>query len=116
MGAEHATAYRGVRQRVTALIAPLGDVRDRSCPATPAWSVHDVLAHMVGVCADVAEGRLDGITTDAWTEAQVAPRRTRPTAELLDEWDRLGPGFETTLGIAPDPIAGQAVFDAITHE
>ena len=43
----------------------------------------------MGVCADVAEGRLDGITTDAWTEAQVAPRRTRPTAELLDEWDRV---------------------------
>ena len=60
VGAEHATAYRGVRQRVTELIAPLGDVRDRPCPATPAWSVHDVLAHMVGVCDDVAAGRQIG--------------------------------------------------------
>ncbi|MFM8236393.1 MAG: maleylpyruvate isomerase N-terminal domain-containing protein [Actinomycetota bacterium] len=116
MGTEHATAYLGVRERVTALLAPLGDLRDRPCPATPEWSVHDVLAHLSGVCADVEAGRLDGITTDAWTAAQVEPRRAITTAELLAEWDRLGSGFATALGGAPDVIAGQAVFDAITHE
>lgn len=116
MATEHAAAYRGVRDRVTTLVAPLGDLRDRPCPATPEWSVHDVLAHLSGVCADVEAGRLEGITTDAWTAAQVVPRRTMTTGDLLAEWDRLGPGFETALGAAPDVIAGQAVFDAITHE
>lgn len=116
MGTEHAAAYAGVRERVTGLLTPLGDLRDRPCPATPEWSVHDVLAHLVGVCDDVRAGRMDGVATDAWTEAQVAARRERPTPALLEEWDRLGSDFEAGLGVAPDVMAGQAIFDAVTHE
>lgn len=116
MGTEHSAAYLGIRERVTALVAPLGDLRDRGCPATPEWSVHDVLAHLVGVCDDVRAGRMEGVATDAWTEAQVAARRERPTPALLEEWDRLGPEFEAGLGVVPDVMAGQAIFDAVTHE
>ena len=75
-----------------------------------------IFAHIVGVCDDVAAGRLDGITTDAWTDAQVQPRRDRATRMLLAEWEQFGPGFESGLEVVPDVLAGQAVFDAITHE
>jgi hypothetical protein len=37
-------------------------------------------------------------------------------AELLAEWDEVGPAFEQALGGAPEVMAGQAVFDAMTHE
>lgn len=32
-------------------------------PACPEWAVHDVFAHLVGVCADVRAGKTEGITT-----------------------------------------------------
>lgn len=39
-------AYRGVRERVTALVRTLDPAAETTpVPATPAWSVHDLLAH-----------------------------------------------------------------------
>lgn len=89
---------------------------DQPAPATPAWRVRDVVAHMVGVSDDVVNGRLDGIASEAWTAAQVERRRAVPFAELLGDWHEYGPRFEQMLADAPDSIAGQAVFDAFTHE
>ena len=48
-----------------------------SSPATPQWRVHDVLAHLVGVPDDVVHGRMDGLASDAWTQAQVDARAGR---------------------------------------
>ena len=90
---------------------------DGVVPATPEWRVHDVLAHLVGVTDDVVNGRLDGHRerrVDAGAGRRA--RRDVPTAELLAEWDELGPQFEAMLAAAPAEIAGQALFDAATHE
>jgi hypothetical protein len=65
---------------------------------------------------DVVNGRMDGLASDAWTQAQVDARTARSTRELLDEWDAVGPRFEALLAAAPAEIAGQAIFDAATHE
>jgi hypothetical protein len=63
-------AYGVVRERVTALVRTLDPAAEATpVPATPAWSVHDLLAHLVGVSRDAVEGRLDGVSTDAWTAA-----------------------------------------------
>ena len=72
MPEREAAAYRGVRERTTAMIkhAP-ADALEATAPATPKWRVRDVLAHLVGVTVDVAEGRIDGVATDPWTAAQV---------------------------------------------
>jgi uncharacterized protein (TIGR03083 family) len=85
-------------------------------PATPEWRAHDVLAHLVGVTDDVVNGRLEGIATDSWTQAQVDARARHATDELLTEWDDVSPQFEAMLAGAPAEIAGQALFDAATHE
>ncbi len=70
------TAYRGVREHVGVLLrGATQDQLQATAPATPAWRVHDVLSHVVGITTDVLEGRVDGVATDAWTEAQVAARR-----------------------------------------
>jgi uncharacterized protein (TIGR03083 family) len=117
MAERHAAAYRGVRERTAALMRSADpEELEQIAPATPEWRVRDVLAHLVGVTADVAAGRLDGVATDPWTAAQVDARRDRSVDALLAEWDELGPGFESTLVDVPPAIAGQAVFDAITHE
>ncbi len=110
-------AYRGVRTRVTELVrAASPDALDAPAPATPKWRVRDVLAHFVGVTDDVLAGRLDGIATDPWTDAQVDARRDATPAEMLAEWAEKGPPFGDLLADAPFEISGQALFDAATHE
>lgn len=113
----HAIAYREIRGRVRAFVESVDpSTLDSVVAATPTWRVHDVLAHMVGVTDDVINGRLDGVASDPWTQAQVDARRDASLAEMLAEWDEKSPQFEGLLRSAPAEIAGQAIFDAATHE
>ena len=71
-------------------------------PASPAWSVQDVVAHVTGVATDVAYGRippdLDLVRAltdsaqaerrDELTAEQVMTRRGRSLDQILDEWDQ----------------------------
>jgi mycothiol maleylpyruvate isomerase-like protein len=117
MSESHAAAYEATRARVRAVVeAADAAALDRVVPATPEWRARDVLAHMVGVTDDVVHGRLEGLASDAWTRAQVDARRAVPPARLLDEWDEHAARFGELLGAAPAEIAGQALFDAATHE
>jgi len=117
MSESHAVAYKALRGRVREVVEAADPAAlDVIVPATPEWRARDVLAHLVGVTDDVVNGRLDGIASDPWTQAQVDARRDRPAAELLAEWDETAPQFESMLAAAPAEIAGQALFDAATHE
>ena len=110
-------AYRGVQQRMTDLLEQMDPAQaDLVVPATPDWRVQDLVAHVVGVTADVAAGRLDGAGSDPWTAVQVEQRRGRSMDDLLEEWRSGAPEFEVAM-LASDPVrAAQAVFDATTHE
>ena len=60
------TIYRGIRGRVSDLVRDLDEATlERIAPATPLWTVHDVLAHLVGDVTDIVDGNLDGVATDA---------------------------------------------------
>lgn len=107
------SAYAGVRERITALVRSADP--DLIVPSCPAWSVKDVVAHVTGVVDDVLAGRLDGVATDAWTEAQVVARRDRPLDDILREWAEKAPAFEGMLDDIGLP-GQQAVFDVTTHE
>lgn len=117
MSESHATAYAELRVRVSDMIREVdASALNGPAPATPGWRVHDVVAHLVGVSDDVVNGRLDGIASDPWTQAQVDRRSDVATADLLAEWEENGPAFEAMLAGVPAEIAGQAIFDAATHE
>jgi len=90
--------YRDARGRLTRLVGALtGEQLRTPVPATSAWTVHELVAHLVGGAADTASGRLDGAPGDEWTARHVAERRQRPVGELLAEWVN-HPGFHAPSG------------------
>jgi len=83
--------YRDARGRLTKLAGVLTAEQLRTpVPGTSAWTVHELVAHLVGGAADNASGRLDGAPGAEWTARHVAERRQRPVRELLAEWDLVG--------------------------
>ena len=109
-------AYRGVRLRVGELVAGADAVTlEAVAPATPDWTVHDVLAHLVGVSTDIVSGNLDGVGSDPWAAAQVERSRDRACVDLLAEWDEHGPVVEE-MAAQFGRAAGQLLSDATTHE
>jgi uncharacterized protein (TIGR03083 family) len=109
--------YEEERSRITELVADLGDEAGSTCvPATPEWSIRDVLAHLTGLCADILALNLDGAATAPWTAVQVDARKGRTTAEILAEWDQLGPQVAAMADDFPGRYGRQLVTDITVHE
>lgn len=78
--------YRDHVSAVGALARDLTDDQLQTAVAgTPAWTVHDVLAHMAGVAADNVTGRMDGAPSPEWTARHVNERAHLPVADLVEE-------------------------------
>ncbi len=114
---DHGAIYRGVRLRVTEVVLAQPDAAlDTVAPATPAWRVRDIVAHLAGGTADIVAGNLDGVASDPWTQAQVDARRDVPIAEVLDEWARCSEQVEPMVGVFPGLLRAMFITDAATHE
>lgn len=110
-----AEVYSESHDRIVALVRDLdGEAARRPVPATPSWTVHDVLAHLAAIPTDALAGRLGGVPTPEETGKQVDDRRDRSIAELLEEWQEgIDPMLEgARAGLVPAPLA----IDAVTHE
>jgi hypothetical protein len=112
--AGYLAAYAAVRERVAAIVPPHCDAPVAACPG---WRVHDVVAHMAGLCEDWVAGRLDGYATDAWTADQVSRHAGRTCGEILDRWVDAMTGF-AALDFAEIGLPGArlAFGDAVVHE
>lgn len=107
--------YRETRERITAMLDRCSEAEaGRPVPACPDWTIKDVAAHLTGIVADILAGRIDGVATDPWTEAQVGARRDRGLAEVVAEWREIAPALEAQLG--PGGAPAQMIFDEVTHE
>lgn len=77
------------REHVSAVTALAGDLTDEqletTVPGTPAWTVHDLLAHLAGGSSDAVTGRMEGAPGPEWTARHVAERRGLPVGDLLEE-------------------------------
>lgn len=85
-------------------------------PATPGWSVRDVVSHAVGVAADVVAGTVDPAISQEWTQGHVDQRAGASLAEILDEWRALTPRVLALMPDAPVAAATSLVVDLTTHE
>jgi len=100
------TAYQEVQARLIGAVEMPGADLTAAVPACPGWSVHDVLAHHVGVVAGVAAEDLGEFNElvfdlleqwrdskvqrarDAMTASQVEVRRRSDVGALVTEWRR----------------------------
>jgi uncharacterized protein (TIGR03083 family) len=114
VSADLGVLYRNARMRVGAMVSDAsGDTR---VPATPLWTVHDVVAHLGGVVDDVLAGNMEGVTTDPWTAAQVERGRSKTVAQMLASWNEGAPVIEGFLSTPDGAAAYRAVLDVHTHE
>jgi uncharacterized protein (TIGR03083 family) len=108
--------YDGKRHELVDLLRSLSDADLATMvPATPAWSVRDVLSHVVGIAADLNAQRFDVIDPDEWTARQVLERQDRSVDELAEEWVREAPQFEEGLRLLGYEIGSHYVGDLLQH-
>src|SRR4051812_45409238 len=92
-------AYVASADRVADLVRDLdASALAAPVPACPGWSVHDVVAHLAGVAADVNADRLEGAGGDEWSAAHVDARRGVAIGDVLAEWSREQPSIVAAVG------------------
>jgi hypothetical protein len=108
--------HQRIRTDVTDLLRRRGtaEVSAIPVPACPAWDVHDTVAHLAGVGADILAGNLEGVASDPWTAAQVDARKDRTLDELLEEIEANDPQVEAISHLF-GPAEAQWVMDCLTH-
>ena len=127
-----AGAYRSVQARIAEVVA--GADPATPVPACPEWTVRDLVAHLTGLAADVADGKLEGYGGDVWTARQIESRADDDIDELLMEWADHTAELDTILErptsagfgdtFATDSLGGQPIEtlpgavlgDAVIHE
>jgi uncharacterized protein (TIGR03083 family) len=108
--------YAEGRARITDLVRYLDDgALAKKVPHCPEWTVKELVAHLSGVCADIVNGRLEGVASESWTARQVEERRDWSIELVLDEWNEVAPQCEEIaqhFGGAERQWLG----DMVTHE
>jgi uncharacterized protein (TIGR03083 family) len=98
---------RAERALLTAYLEALPDGAWDKESLCEGWRVRDVVAHVVGNAADISSGNTAEAGSPGYNARQVAERKDRTPAELLEEWKVAGPAFEDGI-LALD----EAFFDA----
>jgi uncharacterized protein (TIGR03083 family) len=108
--------YDGERRALIALLLELSPAHLATrVPATPAWSVHDVVAHLVGIAADLNAREFGSGDADLWTARQVEVRRSRSIGELGEEWDAEAPKFTEGLALFGYELGSHYLGDLLQH-
>jgi uncharacterized protein (TIGR03083 family) len=115
--AEVSQAYVDLRARVVALLreTPEQSAIDQ-VPHCPTWTIAELAAHLLGVPDDIVHGRMEGVGSDAWTQAQVVRHQAKTLRQIADELAALAERFDPMLPHVPAMSRSQMVMDAVTHE
>lgn len=110
------TEYRNARLRMQALATELTDQdASRVVGACPEWTVKDLFSHVTGIATDLGSGKRPSGDTQAWVDAQVADRRSRSLASVVEEWNANAPAFEAMIDAAPQAL-WTLTYDTVVHE
>ena len=110
------TPYIRIQQRLVDLANDLTETEVAAIvPASPAWSVKDVYAHLAGAATDIVNGNTEGVGSDEWTAAQVDPRRQMTLAAVCEEWSEITPSFVEMVDASGDQLLA-LVAGNWTHE
>jgi uncharacterized protein (TIGR03083 family) len=114
--ADPAELYERERLAFVALLRALPAERLMApIPATPAWTVHDALSHVVGITADLNAQEFGAGDSDSWTARQVETRRHDSIDDLATEWDREAPTFVTGLRLFGYQLGAHYLGDLLQH-
>ena len=115
--AEVVQAYLEFRSRIVSLIREIPESQaSLSVPLCPDWEVSSLISHIVGIPEDIVAGRMDGVGTEAWTQAQVDRHEGESLSQLADIFLATATEFDVVLPHFPSPVNSQLVMDAIAHE
>ena len=109
--------YFAVRERVVGTVAMCSDDQlALPVPACPAWSVHELFAHLVSMPVAILEGDvpaevMGGGDPNPWLNRLVEEHARRPVVELARRWA----GNDVALAAVVDG-AGLLLADIFTHE
>ena len=70
----------------------------------------------MGVPEDLLAGQMEGVASDAWTNAQVQCHDGESLARLATALETTIIPFDAILPAIPRPSNSQLVMDAVTHE
>ncbi len=111
--------YEHTRRNFIATVSALpDDLLQRRVPATPAWSVRDVLAHVVFLATDLNAQQFpdgDDASGREWTDRQVARGQGLAIAELAAQWSSEAPRFEEGLRVFGYEMGSHFVADLHAH-
>jgi hypothetical protein len=106
----------GLRRRPVATGRWLdGEALEITVPATPAWSVADAVAHVVGIAHDLNAQRFDVTDPDEWTARQVRGRCDATIDDLEVAWEHEAPRFEEGLRLMGYEVGSHFVGDLLHH-
>ena len=101
--ADSGTLYDETRLALSQLVRGLSDEEiGRAVPATPGWTVRDIISHLAGDAASVISGDFPELFFNAfgapeavlalndWTNEHVQSRSRLPLEQVLDEWNEAG--------------------------
>jgi hypothetical protein len=106
-------AYLRTRERVTELLSAVAEADlEKRVPACPAWSVHELLAHLVSMPAAIAAGRRPSGPVGEWLDELIVERKGQRSGELISEWQSLDGELAGLLGGSASLLFG----DLAVHE
>ena len=117
--ADWGALYREHVDAVSELAPTLTDEQlATAVPGTPAWTVHDVLAHLAGEASDAVTGRMDGAPSPEWTSRHVNERAHLPVSDLVEELQSHQESLAESVADNPRPalVWDIAVHHADLHE
>jgi uncharacterized protein (TIGR03083 family) len=107
---DKAGAYRRAYERILDVVDD--SVADVDVPATPGWTVKDVIAHLAGFLSAYRQGGHDAFGP-GWGDEQVEIRRDKSLQQVLHEWSDL---VEEPGDLFESGFSAVAVSDILAHE